>query len=59
MRMAGLLGAAVLVLTGASALYAAELTSGIPVGGSMPKYAATKCGGGDDGVKLGTSLCYT
>ena len=59
MRMTGLLGAAVLVLSGASALYAAELKSGIPLGGSMPKYNATKCGGGDDGVKLGASLCYT
>lgn len=59
MRMIGLLGAAVLVLTGASASYAAALESGIPVGGSMPKYDATKCGGGEDGVKLGASLCYT
>jgi hypothetical protein len=59
MRMIGLWGAAVLVLSGASALPAAELTSGIPVGGSMPKYDATKCGGGDDGVQLGASLCYT
>ena len=59
MRMSGLLGATVLVLTGASALVAAELKSGIPVGGFMPKYDATKCGGGEDGVKLGASLCYT
>ena len=59
MRTAGLLSAAALVLTGASALWAAELTSGIPVGGFMPRYMAIKCGGGNDGIDLGTSLCYT
>jgi hypothetical protein len=59
MRMTGVVGAAVLVLAGASVVYAAELKSGIPVGGSMPKYSATKCGGGADGVELGASLCYT
>jgi len=59
MRVTGVVGAAVLVLAGAGALCAADLQSGIPVGGSMGKYMATKCGGGDDGVELGKSLCYT
>jgi hypothetical protein len=59
MRMTGVVGAAVLLLAGASVVLGAELASGIPVGGSMPKYRATKCGGGDDGVDLGKSLCYT
>ena len=59
MRVTGVVGAAVLVLAAASAVRAGELKSGIPVGGRMPKYKATKCGGGDDGVELGKSLCYT
>jgi hypothetical protein len=59
MRMTGVVGAAVLLLAGASVLRAAELKSGIPIGGGMGKYDATKCGGGEDGVELGDSLCYT
>jgi hypothetical protein len=59
MRVTGVMGAAALVLASTASLYAAELKSGIPVGGSMPKYQATKCGGGEDGVELGASLCYT
>jgi hypothetical protein len=59
MRVTGVMGAAVLVLAGATALHAAELKSGIPVGGKMGKYEATKCGGGEDGVEVGDSLCYT
>jgi hypothetical protein len=59
MRATGMVGAAILLLAGASALCAAELQSGIPVGGRMAKYDATKLGGGDDGVELGASLCYT
>ena len=43
----------------AQPLSAGELKSGIPVGGRMPKYKATKLGGGYDGVELGKSLCYT
>ena len=35
------------------------LESGFPVGGRMPKYWATKVAGGEDGIKLGKSLCYT
>ena len=35
------------------------LESGFPVGARMPKYLATKVAGGDDGIKLGRSLCYT
>jgi len=59
MRVAGVVGAVVLVLAAASAVPGGELKSGIPVGGRMQKYKATKCGGGDDGVELGKSLCYT
>lgn len=58
MRMSGVVGAAVL-LAGASAMFAADLKSGIPVGGRMPKYEATKLGGGDDGIAVGKPLCYT
>jgi hypothetical protein len=35
------------------------LASGFPVGGRMPMYRGTKVAGGDDGIKLGKSLCYT
>lgn len=58
MRVIGAVGAAVVILA-ASAASAVELKSGIPVDGRVPKYKATKCGGGDDGVELGKSLCYT
>jgi hypothetical protein len=37
----------------------AILASGFPVGGRMPMYLATKVAGGEDGIKLGRSLCYT
>jgi hypothetical protein len=53
------LGVAILALAGGSALCAAEVKSGIPVGGRIPAYQATKVGGGKDGVELGQSLCYT
>ena len=58
MKVAGIVGA-VLVLSAVSAVGAEELKSGIPVDGRMPKYKSIKCGGGDDGVELGKSLCYT
>ncbi len=49
-----------LAVAGASAAWAAEeLKSGIAVDGSVPAYACTKCGGADDGVEVGKSLCYT
>jgi hypothetical protein len=57
--MTRVVGVAVMVLAAASAVGAEELKSGIPVDGRMPKYKSTKCGGGDDGVDLGQSLCYT
>ena len=59
MRLTGILGVAVMLAAGAGAVCATELKSGIPVGGRMPRYMAVKCGGGNDGVKLGKSLCYT
>jgi len=59
MRVTGVVGAVALVLVGLGALRAAELKSGIPVGGKITAYKGTKCGGGDDGVELGKSLCYT
>ncbi len=59
MRVTGVVGAVMLVLASASAVRAGELKSGIPVGGKMQKYKATKRGGGNDGVELGKSLCYT
>ena len=59
MRVSRVVGVAVLVLAGACVSRAAELKSGIPPDGRMPKYKSTKCGGGDDGVELGKSLCYT
>jgi hypothetical protein len=59
MKMTRVVGVTTLALTGAGVLWAATLQSGIPVGKSMPKYAATKCGGGNDGIAVGKSLCYT
>ncbi len=44
---------------GSAVLESAILESGFPVGGRMPKYLATKVAGGEDGIKLGRSLCYT
>ena len=43
----------------ASPLFAAEIESGVPVGGKIGSYSTTKCGGIEDGVKVGSSLCYT
>jgi hypothetical protein len=59
MRVIGVVGAAALLLASSGVVAAAELKSGIPVGGSMPKYQAVKCGGGDDGIAAGKPLCYT
>ena len=59
MRIIALAGAAMLLVAGAAAACAADLTSGIAVDGSVPAYKATKCGGADDGVEVGKSLCYT
>jgi hypothetical protein len=59
MRVSRVVGAAALLLSAASAVHGAALKSGVPVGGRMPRYEATKCGGGSDGVEVGKSLCYT
>ncbi len=42
-----------------SAAQAADLESGVQVGGKVTSYLTTKCGGADDGVAVGQSLCYT
>jgi hypothetical protein len=59
MRTASVFGPAALVLTLAAAGHAAELLSGVEVGGKIGAYSTTKCGGIDDGVAVGKSLCYT
>jgi hypothetical protein len=74
MRITKIASAAVLLLLGGCTGHHAEpksgvpessipessiLQSGFPVGGRMPKYLATKVAGGEDGIKLGRSLCYT
>ena len=57
MRTASLFSAAALVLAMSS--YSLAVDSGIEVGGKIGKYRATKCGGVDDGVTVGKSLCFT
>jgi hypothetical protein len=47
------------VMAAATPLIAADVESGIPVGGSIGTYSTTKCGGIEDGVAVGCSLCYT
>lgn len=42
-----------------STAQADELKSGIEVGGKVVSYKSTKCGGADDGVENGKTLCYT
>ncbi len=59
LRTVRVCGAATLMLAMATASNAADLTSGIEVGGNIGAYSATKCGGIDDGVAGGKSLCYT
>jgi len=58
MRTIRWLGAAAVLLAGA-AFPPGDVTSGIPVGGSIGTYSATKRGGADDGVAVGEALCYT
>jgi hypothetical protein len=55
----GFVGAAMLLFAGAHAARAADLTSGIAVDGKIGAYSCTKCGGAEDGVEVGKSLCYT
>ena len=59
MRMTAMVGAAMLMVAGGSMARAADLTSGIAVDGKIGAYSSTKCGGADDGVEIGKSLCYT
>lgn len=49
----------VLCVAASGCLDAAEATSGIPVGERVGTYSSTKCGGIDDGIAVGKSLCYT
>jgi len=56
MRVAALAMAAALC---AANTLAGDVQSGVPVGGSIGTYSTTKCGGAEDGVKEGASLCYT
>ena len=51
--------AAAFVLAVAVNVSAAELKSGIPVGGRIGTYSTTKVCGVKDGVPDGKSLCYT
>ena len=53
------LWSAAAVMAVAVAADAAELESGIEVGKRVGAYSTTKCGGADDGVTVGKSLCYT
>lgn len=57
MRFMGLTVAAAMLAT--TATFAADVESGVPVGGSIGTYSTTKCAGVEDGVKVGASLCYT
>ena len=57
MRTVSLFSVAALVLAMSS--YSLAVDSGIEVGGKIGKYRATKCGGVDDGVTVGKSLCFT
>lgn len=61
MRAFSVLGAAALMSTLAACAPApaADVASGIEVGGAIGSYTATKVGGIDDGVEAGKSLCYT
>jgi hypothetical protein len=53
--------AAAVAIVGAVAtvVSAGELTSGIAVGEKVSTYSSTKCGGIDDGIDVGKSLCFT
>jgi len=42
-----------------SVVSADELKSGVAAGGAITSYKATKSGGIQDGVRVGTPLCYT
>jgi hypothetical protein len=59
MRTIGVWGAVALTLASAAGIAAADLSSGIAVGGQIGAYSTVKCGGIDDGVELDKALCYT
>lgn len=48
-----------LMLIAATRVTAAEPTQRPEVGDYVPSYASTKCGGIDDGVPIGKTVCYT
>lgn len=58
MRFLATLGVATALLLGAAVVDAGELKSGLQVGQSVPAFQVVKCGGSDDGVKIGKQLCY-
>lgn len=53
------LSLATLVVASAACVRAADFASGIAVGDGVPTYTTEKCGGVEDGVKVGQKLCYT
>ena len=59
MRAKCMVGAALLCLVGTTLASAAELESGIPVGGRIKAYRQTKVCGNDKIGKDGESFCYT
>ncbi|GIW92759.1 MAG: hypothetical protein KatS3mg110_0800 [Pirellulaceae bacterium] len=59
MRSVLVASAALAAMVLADVVSAGEVKSGIPVGGSVGAYSTTKCGGAEDGVPVGASLCYT
>ena len=60
MRIKYQLAAAMAIVgVAATVISAGELTSGIAVGEKVTTYSSTKCGGIDDGIAAGKSLCFT
>jgi hypothetical protein len=61
MRVFGAISATALalVVVACTQVPADEATSGVKVGGSVGSYSGTKAGGIEDGVKVGSALCYT
>ncbi len=59
MRAKLMVSAAVLCLVGTALTSAAELESGLPVGGQIIPYRQTKICGNDNIGKDGESFCYT
>jgi hypothetical protein len=58
MRLSVALGATTLALCAVVAVNAEELKSGLQVGQSVPAFQVVKCGGAEDGIKVGQQLCY-